>query len=236
MITASADDPRGSDVEWVGHQPAWAQATQRYPRGVALFEQGAEPLAVWYVVSGTVKLTYVHNNGRESIVGLASGNDWLATAEVVAGKPASVSAITCIETLVARCPAMTFRQLLRDDARLSTTIHKAHAETMCHLIRRIGQLCSVDARERLREVLYRFAIAGDAAPQAGRARRFNLPLQRCELAEFIGVTAEHLSRLFNDMETRGLVRRQKGWLVVDDIERLRDVAEPDAVMDNISCM
>lgn len=199
-------------------------AHHKYPRGAVLFDQGALLPCVWYVVDGAVKLTYMESQGRESIVELATTGEWIGTAAVVADQPAPISATTCSTTLLATCPSTTFKLMLRDDMQLSEQIHKVHAEQLCRGAARIGHLCSADSRGRLSAALYRFAVAGDLRRSSARAVRFDLPFHRWELAEFIGVTAEHLSRLFSEIEQEGLIRQEKGWIVVDDLEQLRRIA------------
>jgi len=43
--------------------------------------------------------------------------------------------------------------------------------------------------------------------------RLQMPLKHWEVAELIAVTPEHLSRVLRQMETEGILRREKGWLI-----------------------
>lgn len=192
-----------------------------YPVGVELFHQGQTLVEVFFVVSGTVKLTQVDGKGRESLVGLAMSPAWVGTAAAIANRPTPVGAATCSRTILRRYPVETFLRLLDEDRRLSNNLHEAHALELCDQYTRIGQLCSSDSRGRLRAVLWRLASTA-RPPVKGMAVRMQLPLRQWELAEFIGVTPEHLSRLFRSMESDGLISRDKGWVIVGDVERLGD--------------
>lgn len=196
-----------------------------YPRGTALFHQGQLLSEVFYIVSGTVKLTRVDGDGRESLVGLAMASEWLGTAAVIAQQPAPTNAVTCSRAVLSRAPAATFRRLLQEDQQLSLLIHRAHAHALCSQATRIGQLCSNNSRRRLQSVLCRFATA---APEAsnGAAVRLQLPLAQWELAEFIGVTPEYFSRLLRDMERDGLLCREQGGIVIRDMKRLAEGSDP----------
>jgi CRP-like cAMP-binding protein len=199
-------------------------ATHTYSRGIELFRQGSALDEVFHVVSGTVKLTQIDSNGSESIVGLALPGSWLGTAAVIANTVAPVSAVTCSVAVLGRCLAATFRRLLHEDWQMSWQIHEAHSRDLCRQTNRIGQLCSLTSRERLRSTLLLFARMS-APSVAETKRRFRLPIQRWELAEFIGVTPEHLSRLLKEVEHEGFVRRERGWLVVQDPE-LTNIKDP----------
>jgi CRP-like cAMP-binding protein len=51
--------------------------------------------------------------------------------------------------------------------------------------------------------------------------QLQLPLKHWELAELIAVTPEHLSRLLKKMQLEGIVQRDKGWIRIPDVRRLR---------------
>jgi hypothetical protein len=49
--------------------------------------------------------------------------------------------------------------------------------------------------------------------------RVALPLRYTELARAIVTTRQHLARVLKQLEDDDLIRRQKGWLVIPDLER-----------------
>ena len=205
--------------------PSWIRSPCVYPSGTELFLQGDTLEDVLQIVSGVVKLTQSDASGGTSIVGLASAGEWLGTAFVLAEMPTAVGAATCGITTVRRGAAKTFRRLLNQDRQLSLQIHLAHSRDLCRQIAWIGQLGSSRSVHRLQYVLSRFAAAG-STPANGLGIRFQLPVHHWELAEFIGVSAEHLSRLLKRMERQKLIRREKGWILIADLERLTRHYDP----------
>jgi CRP-like cAMP-binding protein len=216
------DEPRA------GAETGWLAVAYRYPRGAELFLQGQRLQEVMQVVTGMVKLTQSDADGRESIVGLATSGEWIGTAAVIANRRAPVSAITCSSTTLKRLPADIFRQRLQHDRQLSRQIFEAHASELCRQTTRIGQLCSLPSLQRLQCALCRLAST-PGRPAAGASVRLQLPLLHWELAEFIGVTPEHLSRLLKDMESRGLIRREKGGILLRNPECTCQGAEAESI-------
>lgn len=213
-----ARDAVGSRTATVPDQ-CCQEDTQTYARGVALFHQGQTLQEVLQVLVGVIKLTVSDAAGGHSIVGLALTGEWLGTAAVIAGHPTPVGAVTCCDTVVRCVPAQTFRRGLEENPQLSHQIHRAHARDWCRQVAWIGQLGSLRSIQRLRHILCGFAPA--ARTCAGSpALKLQLPIQHGELAELIGVTREHLSRLLRDLERDGLLRREKGWLVFPEPDRL----------------
>ena len=206
--------------DWrIGSDEAWLQPSHTYPRGVEIFHQGQVLQEILFVASGMLKLTQVDAKGRECIVGLVLPNEWLGSAPVIANRPTPTSAITCSTTVLNSCAAPTFRRRLHEDARLGRQVLEAHAVELCLQASRIGQLCSLSSRQRLWSVLCLFAGPFKLS-HAGSAIRLRLPLQLWELAEFVGITPEHLSRLLKAMEQEGRLRRENGWIVLRDVEAM----------------
>lgn len=198
--------------------PDWDAPGGTYPRGVELFHQGQVLQEVVQIVSGLVKLTQTDTAGTQSIVGLAGAGDWLGTAAVIADDVSPVSAVTCSDALLKRVSSRTFRRKLQQEPQLASQILRAHARELCRQVTWIGQMCSLGSLARLQCVLCRFA-SQRAAP-SGSAIKLQLPLHQWELASLIGVTPEHLSRLLKDLEHADVIRRDKGWIVIQDPRRL----------------
>jgi CRP-like cAMP-binding protein len=166
-----------------------------------------------------VKLARLDGDGRERTLELAFPGAWLGTAPVIAGTPPPATAVTCLQTTVIRIDALTFREALRTDSALSEQVHAFHASELCRQIEWMSQLSCLSSRQRLQRAIRQFVAALDLAP-SHEGVRLQLPLRHWELAGLIGITPEHLSRLFNVMETEGVIRRHKGWLVVPSVQRL----------------
>jgi CRP/FNR family transcriptional regulator len=205
----SREEPRTSG------EANWLDVNYTYPRGVELFLQGQLLQEVLFLVQGVVKLTQSDIDGRESIVGLASAGEWIGTAAVVANRRAPVTAVTCSSAVLRRVPSGTFRRRLQYDRELSRQIFEAHATELCRQTTRIGQLCSLSSLQRLQCALCKLSGRNQGSATVGSPLR--LPLHRWELAEFIGVTPEHLSRLLTMMVNRRLIRREKGSIDICDL-------------------
>jgi DNA-binding HxlR family transcriptional regulator len=55
--------------------------------------------------------------------------------------------------------------------------------------------------------------------------RLQLLLKKSEVARLIAVAPQYLSELLRQLENEGILRREKGWLIVLDRERLWHEAE-----------
>jgi len=186
---------------------------------VVLFEQGQRLGEVFNLVRGIIKLTQVGQRGRESIPELALPGSWIGTAPVLANRPAPVRATTCTDSTLRRMTASSFQFLVRHDPELSAQIHEAHSVALCRQATRIGLLSTAGSRERLLCVICQF-IAALQPPRSGGVVKLALPIRQWELARFLAISPEHLNRLFKLLEADGALRRQNGWLIIPDVDRL----------------
>ena len=205
-------------------------STNAYPRGVELFQQRQFLDEVFFIKTGTVKLQYVGHTGAESILGLAFAGQWLGTAPTMARRASPVSAITCSVVSVKRMPARAFRALLDNHPEWSLQMHQMHSAELCRQLGWTGQMNGSDSRDRLRRVIRQF-IDALRVQNSGRGFKLLLPLHQWELAKLLAVTPEHLCRLLKDIQQQGLIRREKGWIVVPDVQRLC----PDSEWSEAAC-
>jgi CRP-like cAMP-binding protein len=192
---------------------------QIYPPGVELFSQDQRLTDVFRIASGIVKLVYRGSRGQETILGLSFPGSWLGTAPVIADAMTSAAAITIGNVRVRRMPVATFAVRLNGEPRFSSEIHRAHAEELCQQMAWVGRMRSLNSRERVAFVIGQFIASGQPASAVGGVR-VQLPIQHWELAQLTAVTPEHLSRLLRQMQSEGIIRRDKGWIVALDTGRL----------------
>jgi CRP-like cAMP-binding protein len=116
--------------------------------------------------------------------------------------------------MVRHIPAFAFRQLLKSDPATSWQVHEMLSHEVCEHAARLSELACWSSRRRLES-----ALSALVPSERAHAKEVKLqtPLKHREIAEMIAVTPEQLSRLLKEMEEDGLLRREKGWLILRDI-------------------
>ncbi len=114
---------------------------------------------------------------------------------------------------------MCIRDSLMIDVQFSWQIQQSQSRETNEQISRIAQLSCHTARQRLEQLLWDLCSAL-ASDKSRNQVKIEVPLKQWEIAQLIDVSPEHLSRMLRQLEEAGLIRRNKGWLVVDDTERL----------------
>lgn len=172
------------------------------------------------VMRGVVKLTKVLEDGRQQIVGLQFAPDFLGrlfapesavTAEAASDVDLCRVSKSALERLIAANPRLEHRlmqQTLRelDEAR----------EWMVTLGRKT-------AAEKVASFVYLIATHLDPSPDGGqKGRKFDLPLSRGDVADFLGLTLETVSRQLSKLRAERIIAITGVTHVeVPDLERLR---------------
>lgn len=192
---------------------------QDYPAGVELLQQGSAPREVFYFERGLVKLTRLQESGQELIVGLKSQGCFLGAAAAIVQKPHAVSVTTLIDCQMRRITLQSFLDEACNNNLLSWYIHQMHSQEVHNQANQLAGFRYLSARQRLEQLLWQMASA--AGLQNGtQPTRLHLPLKHWEIAQLIGVTPEHLSRVFNQLAGDGTIRRENGTLIISDYRRL----------------
>ncbi len=192
--------------------------------GEQLLWEGDEAVLVANVVEGVLKLSSQTSDGREQILGIAYPSDFIGRP-FGESTPYGVEALT--EATVCVFPRTDFDRFARDHSRLE---HKLLERTLAELDRTrrwMLMLARLNAEQKLASFLLemeeRLGGARTCAGSSGSA--FELPLDRQQIADLLGLTIETVSRHFSKFRAEGLIdtpsRRE---VLVRDRTKLADLA------------
>ena len=199
---------------------------RRYRAETKLFAQGEAAQNVYVIENGLVKLTHLDGVGRQRIIALRFPGWIVGAALAIANRSSPVTAITLTECLLRPISVDLFRDALAKRTSLSTYLHQIHSLEVLDQLSRTIEVMALLARLRLRRWLWIFAQTLEPA-RTGSETRIKLPLKQYELAELIGVTPEHLSRLWKELYEEGLLSRRKEWLFIHNVRRLYIPNQPN---------
>lgn len=193
---------------------------QQYPPGIELFKQESSPRDVYLIEDGLVKLTYVEQNARDFLVGLRASGWTVGAASVILNRSYAFTATTLSACELRRVTADAFLHLLHTNHDFDRYFHQMQSQELYEQVTQLVRLKCMSARDKLEQFLSELVPV--LAPKADENKvRVKLPLKHREVAELIGVTPEHLSRVLREMQNEGLVSREKGWIKITDVRLLQ---------------
>lgn len=153
------------------------------------------------VLSGVVKLTKILSDGRQQIVGLQFAPDFL-------GRPfkteSALSAEAATDVSLCSFPRKAVERLMTEQPDLE---HRLLRQTLKELDQARDWMVTLGrktASERVASFLVMIARNIDPAIASG-SRSFDLPLSRSEIADFLGLTIETVSRRFTRLRVDRII-------------------------------
>lgn len=186
----------------------------------------AEPVDFFAnVISGAVKLTKTLPDGRQQIVGLLFAPDFLGRA-YSKSNPYSAEAATDVE--ICTFPNTAFERLAGEYPGLQ---HRLFQHTLDELDAARDWMLLLGrktAEEKVASFLYMLArrsLLTGCGQQKAEISTFELPLTRADMADFLGLTIETVSRQLTRLKTAHVIRLSSNRLImVPDVARLASVA------------
>jgi CRP/FNR family transcriptional regulator len=178
------------DVHDLARLAAVAVARE-YERGHVFIDEGEPATDFFNITSGSVKLFKLLPDGRQQVTGFAGVGHFLGLA-VSATYAFSAEAIERVK--VCRFSRPKLRVLL-DDFPL---LEKRLLETACNELASAQEQMLLLGRKTARERVASFLMARsrDEAP-CGGVDHIHLPMTRAEIADYLGLTIETVSRTFS---------------------------------------
>lgn len=186
-----------------------------------LYSNGEPLRAIYAVHSGSFKATVTTPEGAEQILGFYLPGELLGL-DAFAGQQHSCNAIALEQSTVCELPFPDFDTLCGE-------LQGLRRQLMClvgreitnsnHMLLALGQMT---AEERLATFLLslsrRFAVRGFSATS------FNLTMSRQDLANYLGIAIETVSRLFTRMQEKHLLVVDRRSIHLKNLPRLQALA------------
>ena len=204
---------------------------KRVPAGRALFSEDEASSLVATVLSGVAKVSVSLPDGRTQVVGLHFPSDFI-------GRPfaAPVAPLTEAATDVELCcfDRTRFEALLVEHKDLEEVFVRQMTADLDAAREWMLLLGHKTAEERLASLillcLKRLEPGDCAGPTPVAETRIELPLSRTEMAQFLGLTIETVSRMLKRLSTDGVIAIEsgRGLRVLDraELERRSETSKP----------
>ncbi len=175
------------------------------PSGRSFIEEGAPAHDFYVLTSGRAKLFNLMPDGRRQIVGFAELGDFLGLA---ASETYAFTAEALGDATLCRFPHSSIDRLIERFPRLRCRLQEEASSELVSLQARLMLLGRKTAKERLASFLVEQArpccrVGGEAG--AERPLTLSLPMSRTDIADYLGLTIETVSRTFGHFKKEGLI-------------------------------
>jgi CRP/FNR family cyclic AMP-dependent transcriptional regulator len=187
-------------------------------RGTVLFWQGDPPSGIWYVERGAVRIYTSDADGREQTLQVAQAGDSFNEVPFFDGGPEPATAQVLEPGSVALLPFEQHDEILRAVPVLASEAASAFAARLRHVVALVEDLRFRQVTGRVARVLLQ-AVEPHPGVGAGAGGR---SLTQREIAEMAGTSREVVARALRELQRDGLLRMERGRIVLLDRARLAD--------------
>ena len=195
--------------------------TKVYEPGSTLFSADEPTTMVGTVVQGTIKCFKLLADGRQQIVGFLFPGDFVGspTQETTHG---FAEALTRVEICLFPFPAI--QRLIREMPNLERRLLTLANEDLDLAQEWMLLLGRKTAQERLATFL--LLLAQKAKTRGVADGPIDLPMNRSEIADYLGLTIETVSRQFSKLKASGHIRiAHNNEITIRNLEGLTEIAE-----------
>ncbi len=191
--------------------------SKTFEAGQVIFLEDDPSDAVFLVVSGTVRCCRITADGRRQISRFISDGEEMA---LTAFKSYDYTAEAITDITVLSCPRTVFEAALQTDDALQEFVFEKIANELTRGRDQMVLLGRLTAVERAAAFLFRLARHSNA-PNG----ELYLTMTREDIADYLGMTLETVSRMFNQLKRDGVIEmRTPDHIRIRNADQLADLA------------
>jgi CRP/FNR family cyclic AMP-dependent transcriptional regulator len=175
---------------------------------------------VFFITEGEARVSIYSVEGKAVTFSDLAAGEIFGEIAAIDGAPRSASIEARSRCCIASMSGSAFLEMLKSEPLVATVLLRQLVRKIRALTTRVYEFSSLDVANRTRAELLRLA---HLAPRQGRTASITPVPTHAEIASRISTHREAVTREINRLSKLGIVQRQGGVLLVNDIERLEDM-------------
>lgn len=190
-------------------------------KGEQIYQDGEKMQSLYAIRSGTFKTFTVNEQGEEQITGFHLAGDLLGFDAIAEAEHPSFA--KALETaMVCEIPYNTLDTLSNTMPKLKKQILRLMSSEIVSDQEMLSLLNRKNAEQRLATFISSLSARYQARGLS--SVEFRLSMTRSDIGNYIGLTVETISRLFNRFHKTGLIKIDGKLITIIDIDALNDTA------------
>lgn len=177
-----------------------------YKKGHTIFFQGNPPYGLYCVNSGKIKVSKIGNDGKESIIRIASGGDVLGHRSLFSNENYTATATVIEEAAICFIDKKFIYQAVHDEPTIALQLIQKLSKEMGSAESKSASMTQKNVRERLAE-LFLMLRKTYGVEEEGRIR-LDIKLTREEIASMVGTANETVIRFISEFKDEGLIEQE----------------------------
>jgi CRP-like cAMP-binding protein len=198
-----------------------------YKKGETLFMQENPSFGLYCLGEGNVKVSIVNNDGKESIVRIASEGSIVGHRSVFSHQPYQAMGTSLSLTHTCFVDKKYLLELVKSSASVANYSLYSLAKDLGVSEKKISSLSHQNVRERF-AVLLLMLNESHGIDKNGEVI-LNINLSREEMGSLLGMASETLIRCISEFKDENLIRLEKKLILILDIDKITKIANQISV-------
>jgi CRP/FNR family transcriptional regulator len=189
--------------------------------GHTMFSEGDKADMLFNVTSGTMKLYKLLPDGRRQITGFLLAGDFMGLS---VNDTYAYSAESVTQATLCRFPRRRLEALLEDYPKMQRRLFAMASNELAAAQDQMLLLGRKNAKERIASFL--LLLSQRAVRRGFKDNPVHVPMSRSDIADYLGLTTETVSRTFTQLKTSNVIALMEGGKVrINDRDALQDLAD-----------
>ncbi|HEU5290438.1 MAG TPA: Crp/Fnr family transcriptional regulator, partial [Cyclobacteriaceae bacterium] len=189
--------------------------TKSLKKKAELFSEGDLPANIYFIKSGSIKVSQSHPDGKELITNIFNANDFFGFEPILEGTNYQGSAVAMQDSEVISIPKNDFITLLRTHPDVSKVFISFLSKRVLEKEKQLLNLAYNSIRQRTAEALLKIRDLKDHEEY--------IQISRDDLAKVVGTAPESVIRALSDFKDEGLIKIDGGKIKIVAPEKLEKV-------------
>ena len=189
-----------------------------------VFFEGDDPVQLWFVETGRIKLLKHSDTGKDVIVTVVSAGTFLGEAALHRGEAYSATAQAVEPTVMLLFPEATYEHLLQRYPELSVLIISGLESRLEEAYDTLRSMAVERVERRIARLLLRLASTLGKHTE-DKQIMIDMPLTRQEIAEMTGTTVESAIRVMSKLRKQGVIASENGRILLTEPHALVTIAD-----------
>ncbi|HVX75484.1 MAG TPA: Crp/Fnr family transcriptional regulator [Bradyrhizobium sp.] len=195
----------------------------RYPKGIAVFDQGAEADRFFLLLHGHLRVEKTTPQGQQSVVRYVSAGELFGVAQVMNLAHYPATAVAAVDSIALAWPSSSWQPLIIKYPSFVSSALQTVGSRLQDTQARVMEMSNEQVEQRVAHALLR--LAKQAGKKVDAGVEIDFPISRQDVAEMTGTTLHTVSRILSAWEGEGLVEGGRQRIVLRDARRLHSLAE-----------
>ncbi len=188
---------------------------RRIPRGQTVVRAGDRTDFVYFVLTGSLKVTVSDEDGREVILSILGQGELFGEMGMFGEQPRSATVLAVVPVDLVQIAKHDFRRIMEENFDIAWRIMCNLAQRLRNADRKIESLALMDAYGRVARLLL------DMSEDVGGEVIVTRKISKQDIAKMIGASREMVSRVMKDLGVQGLIEETDRGVILR--ERLNEV-------------